>query len=269
MHVHTCIVICVCVCVWRVCVHVCKTVLVPWGTNACLSPPQWCLEINRNIPCCLESFVPECVLFWDLTESSQTGWFPVWAARKTRDLLELKIALGLMAWALTEPGKVLELRGGEHNHQQHADGVTHDVTIPRGWEWGSLISIYPYFTRFCDLISCFSCGSSTSHTQLCHHSLLATLVPWHCYEVYWNWQFQEIQKLVFSWWSVRVCWMDCRLPSLPYCYSVLVKVGCREWGKKNSMSSNEVGRVSLNPCPKENEFLITHGKFIGFILPLL
>ena len=35
------------------------------------------------------------------------------------------------------------------------------------------------------------------------------------------------------------------------------------------MSSNEVGRVSLNPCPKENEFLITYGKFIGFILLIL
>ena len=137
---HTCIYIrvllymYVCMCVKGVCVHVCKTVLIPWRTNACLSPLQWCMEINHNIPCCLESFVPECVLFWDLTESSQTGWCPVWAARKTRELLELKIALGLMAWALTEPGKVLELRGGEHNHQQRADGVTHDVTIPRGWE---------------------------------------------------------------------------------------------------------------------------------------
>ena len=108
--------VCVCVCVWSVgvCVCVCKTVLIPWRTNACLSPLHWCMEINRSIPCCLESFVPECVLFWDLTESSQTGWFPVWAARKTSELLQLKIALGLTAWALTEPGKVLELTGGEH-----------------------------------------------------------------------------------------------------------------------------------------------------------
>lgn len=112
--IHTLSYMRVCVCVKGVYVHVCETVLIPWRTNACLSPLQWCMEINRNIPCCLESFVPECVLFWDLTESSQTGWFPVWAARKTRELLELKITLGLMAWALTEPGKVLELRGGEH-----------------------------------------------------------------------------------------------------------------------------------------------------------
>lgn len=114
---HTCIymhVLCVCVKHRCVCVHVCETVLIPWRTNVCLSPLQWCMEINRSIPCCLESFVPECVLFWDLTESSQTGWFPVWAARKTREPLQLKIALGLMAWALTEPGKVLELTGGEH-----------------------------------------------------------------------------------------------------------------------------------------------------------
>ena len=118
VHIHTCIGVCVCVCVCvlivGVCVCVCKTVLIPWRTNACLSPLQWCMEINRSIPCCLENFVPECVLFWDLTESSQTGWFPVWAARKTRELLQLKIALGLTAWALTEPGKVLELTGGEH-----------------------------------------------------------------------------------------------------------------------------------------------------------
>ena len=88
------------------------------------------MVMNHNIPCCLEGLVPEYVLFWDLTESSQTGWFPVWAARKTRELLQLKIALGLMARALTEPGKVLDLGGREHpNVNNVLNGLTNDVTI--------------------------------------------------------------------------------------------------------------------------------------------
>lgn len=47
--IHTLSYMRVCVCVKGVYVHVCETVLIPWRTNACLSPLQWCMEINRSI----------------------------------------------------------------------------------------------------------------------------------------------------------------------------------------------------------------------------
>lgn len=94
---------------------------------------------------------------WDLTESSQTEWFPVWAACKTRELLELKIALGLMVWALPEPGRVLDLRRKRTSgHQQRTERI-------REWRHGpgeggfevlcSVVSLI--LQRFHDLISCF------------------------------------------------------------------------------------------------------------------
>lgn len=66
-----------------------------------------------------------------------------------------------------------------------------------------------------------------------------------------DWHSADIQYLCFDWTtnyslSLLLCWWHC--------------VGCYDWEKKYVSIvclQTSVGRVSLNPCPKENELLIT------------
>lgn len=171
---------------------------------------------------------------WDLTESSQTEWFPVWAACKTRELLELKIALGLMVWALPEPGRVLDLRRKRTSeHQQRTERI-------REWRHGpgeggvrrSLFSGFSYFTKipwfnilfYLAVLLPPTPNSVTTRCWQCWCCDTTIKNTWMGnFREFSDWHSADIQYLCFDWTtnyslSLLLCWWHC--------------VGCYDWEKK-------------------------------------